>query len=135
MALRADYVTRSGLPAPDAYVRVTDLNIAKTDGEWRLAFNAAVFANPAMAAQAHLTVDAPRGFQCPYDPEGPGPLEQAYDWLKTAEATPEVPAEPAVEFQPAVGVEGAPNYVPAVEARAAIPAVPAVLHFPNAVQA
>lgn len=135
MALRADYVTRSGLPVSGAYVRVTDLNIAKTDGEWRLAFRAAVFVDQDRAAQAHLTVDDPRGFQCPYDPEGAGPLEQAYVWLATAEATPEVPAEPAVEFVAAVGEEGSPNYVPAVEARDAIPAVPAVLHFPNAVQA
>lgn len=99
MAIRTDYVTRGGVPVADCYVRVTDLHIGRVAGAHRLAFNAAAFVDEATAAQAHRTVDEPRGYQCAYDPDGPGPYVQAYDWL-----TRDVPAE---------GEEGEEGHVPA----------------------
>lgn len=81
MAIKADYVTRGGVSVPDSYIRVTDLHIGRQPEGFKLAFNVAAFVDQETAAQAHRTVDEPRGYQCPYDPEGAGPYAQAYEWL------------------------------------------------------
>lgn len=81
MALGTEYLTRSGVPVKAAYVRVTDLHIGRHPDGLRLAFRAAAFADETLAQQAHLTVEEPRGYQCPYNLDGPNPFEQAYNWL------------------------------------------------------
>lgn len=85
MALLADYTARGGYVVPNAYVRVTDMHIAKVAGDFRLTFRVAAFVDQATAAQPHRTVDEPGAWHCPYDPEGANPYAQAYDWLKNGE--------------------------------------------------
>jgi hypothetical protein len=73
MAIQATINTSSGLSITDAYCKITEVSITKNS----VTFTLQVFADKTK------TFVIENVFTAPYDLDGPNPIKQAYEHLKT----------------------------------------------------
>jgi hypothetical protein len=85
MALTTSITTDGDLTAPNAYLRVSDMQIIKQTDGYMLAFAVAFYASATAVSEGKDAICPPRQFQnVAYDPSGPSPIPHvvAYDHLK-----------------------------------------------------